>query len=503
MFPGGKPEPGETADEAAVREVAEELAVELDPAQLRFVGVVTAAAANEHGADVQATVFEHPSVTIGQPASEIEELRWQLLDEHPYPDDLAPLLVDHVFSALAAGRTPFDVDAIRGCFPALRDGTAYFDGPGGSQTPTVVADAIRDAMLHPLSNRGNITVAARNAEDIVVQCRLALGDLLNADPDEVIIGRSMTALTFDLSRTLSAQWHAGDEIVVTRLDHDANVRPWVIAAAAAGAVIKWADFDPSTSELSVENVEAQLSARTRLVAITGASNLIGTMPDVRAIAALVHAAGALLYVDGVHYTAHRAVDFRDLGADFFACSPYKFLGPHCGVVVGRRDILAELRPDKLLPATDRVPERFEHGTLPYELMAGTTAAVDFLAGMTDAPGTRRDRLVASMGALEHHEDMLRQRIEAGMHRLPGVTIHSRAARRTPTLLITFAGHDAAEISAALACNGINAPAGSFYAYEASRRLGLGETGGVRVGLAPYNTADDVDRLIRALEENLA
>lgn len=395
-------------------------------------------------------------------------------------------------------RSAFDVDAIRGCFPALSTGTAFFDGPGGSQTPTAVADAIRDAMLHPLSNRGHNTTAERNAEEIVAQCRRALGDLLNADPDEVILGRSMTALTFDLSRALSAQWRPGDEIVVTRLDHDANVRPWVIAAANAGAVIRWVDFDPATSELPVQSIEAQLTERTRLVAVTAASNLIGTMPDVRAIATHTHAAGALLYVDGVHYTAHGTVDFRDLGADFFACSPYKFLGPHCGVVVGKRDQLAELRPAKLLPSTDRVPERFELGTLPYELMAGTTAAVDFLASMTKTPGGRRAGLVAAMGALEEHEDVLRQRIEAGLRQLPGVTIHSRAARRTPTLLITVAGLDAAEISKALAKHDINAPAGSFYAYEASKVLGLGDAGGLRIGLAPYNSGDDVDRLLGVL-----
>jgi cysteine desulfurase family protein (TIGR01976 family) len=312
----------------------------------------------------------------------------------------------------------------------------------------------------------------------------------------------MTALTFDLSRTLSAQWQPGDEIVVTRLDHDANVRPWVLAAAGAGAVVRWVDFDPATSELPVQNVEAQLSARTRLVAVTAASNLIGTMPDVRAIAALTLAAGALLYVDGVHYTAHSAVDFRDLGADFFACSPYKFLGPHCGVVVGKRDVLARLRPDKLLPSTNQVPERFELGTLPYELMAGTTAAVDFLADMTSATGTRRDRIVASMSALEQYENGLRRRIEAGLGQLPKVSIHSRAAHRTPTLLITFAEQGASAISTVLARDDINAPAGSFYAYEASRRLGLGETGGVRIGLAPYNTADDVDRLIGVLAATL-
>jgi cysteine desulfurase family protein (TIGR01976 family) len=398
----------------------------------------------------------------------------------------------------ATERTGFDVDAVRSCFPALGDGTAYFDGPGGSQTPTVVANAIRDALLNPLSNRGNATAAARNAEELVLRCRSALGDLLNADPDEVVFGRSMTALTFDMARTLSAQWREGDEIVVTRLDHDANVRPWVIAAAAAGAVIRWVDFDAATSELPVENVEAQMSPRTRLVAVTAASNLIGTMPDVRAIAARAHAAGALLYVDGVHYTAHGVVDFRDLGADFFACSPYKFFGPHCGVLAGRSEVLADLWPAKLLPATDRLPERFEQGTLPYELMAGTTAAVDFLAGLTSATGSRRERLVASMGAIELHEDALRRRLEAGLRSLPTVTLHSRATRRTPTLLATFADRDAAAASAVLAEHHVNAPAGSFYALEASTRLGLGSAGGMRIGMAPYNTDDEVDRLLHLL-----
>jgi cysteine desulfurase family protein (TIGR01976 family) len=394
----------------------------------------------------------------------------------------------------------FDVDAIRAHFPALRDGAAHFDGPGGSQTPDTVADAIRSAMLSPLANRGMTTAAERNAEEIVWQCRRALGDLLGADPGGVIFGRSMTALTFDLSRTLSSTWRKGDEIIVSRLDHDANVRPWVIAAERTGAVLRWVDFDPATGELPTANVEAVLTEHTKLVAITAASNLIGTMPDIRAIAALAHDAGALTYVDGVHYTAHCAVDVGELGADFYACSPYKFLGPHCGVVAGRVELLAELNPDKLLPSTDRVPERFELGTLPYELMAGTTAAVDFLANAVGAQGDRRIRLAAGMAAVAHHEDGLREAIEAALHGLPGVTVYSRAKRRTPTLLATFEGHDPTAISAFLAARGVNAPAGSFYAYEPSRRLGLGAAGGVRIGLAPYNDAADVDRLIAGLTE---
>jgi cysteine desulfurase family protein (TIGR01976 family) len=391
-----------------------------------------------------------------------------------------------------------DAAAIRAHFPALKDGAAHFDGPGGSQTPDVVADAIRSTMLRPLANRGVSTKAERNAEEIVGQCRQAVGDLLNADPGGVIFGRSMTALTFDLSRTLAATWRPGDEIVVSRLDHDANVRPWVIAAEKVGALIRWADFDPDTAELSVAHVEAQLTSRTRLVAVTAASNLIGTMPDVRAIAAVTHAAGALLYVDGVHFTAHSPVDVDDLGADFFACSPYKFLGPHCGVVAGRPELLAELHPDKLLPSTDRVPERFELGTLPYELMAGTTAAIDFLAGMAAGAGDRRTRLVTSMAATARHEDELRETIEVGLGQFEEATIYSRARRRTPTLLVTFAGHDAGSVSGFLAARDVNAPAGSFYAYEAAQHLGLGVSGGVRIGLAPYNDADDVRRLIDGL-----
>ena len=248
---------------------------------------------------------------------------------------------------------------------------------------------------------------------------------------------------------------------------------------------------------------AQLTERTVLVAVTAASNLIGTMPDLPAIAERVHAVGALLFVDGVHYTAHELVDVPALGADFFACSPYKFLGPHCGVVTGRAELLESLHPDKLRPATDAVPERFELGTLPYELMAGVTAAVDTLAGLVPGEGSRRERLRRSMAAAHAHEDALRRRIEAALAELPGVTVHSRAARRTPTLLVTFADRAAADVSAQLAAAGVNAPSGSFYAYEASRHLGLGLTGGLRIGLAPYNDDEDVDRLLAALESALA
>ncbi|MFC3687825.1 cysteine desulfurase-like protein [Aquipuribacter hungaricus] len=396
-----------------------------------------------------------------------------------------------------------DVAALRARFPQLVGGSAHFDGPGGTQTPDVVADAVRATLLAPLANRGTLTRAARNAEAVVQGARAALGDLLAVPAQTVVVGRSATQLTFDLARTLSAGWGPGDEVVVTRLDHDANVRPWVRAAEAVGATVRRVPFDPATSELVPEDVAAQLSPRTRLVAVTGASNLLGTRPDLPAVAALVHEVGALLHVDGVHLAPHAVVDVPATGADTFVCSPYKFLGPHHGVLTGRAGLLEELRPDKLDPSSDAVPERFELGTLPYELLAGTTAAVDLLAGLVPAPdGTdRRSRLVASMGAVGRHEDRLRARAEDGLRDL-GATVRSRAARRTPTLLCTFDDHRPADVARALAAVGVDAPAGHFYAQEASRWLGLGDEGGLRVGMAPYTDDDDVDRLLGALADVL-
>jgi cysteine desulfurase family protein (TIGR01976 family) len=397
----------------------------------------------------------------------------------------------------------YDVAALRDRFPALKAGFAHFDGPGGSQVPDAVAEAVARTLVAPLANRGTVTEAERTSDGIVHEARAAVADLLGVEAGGVVFGRSMTALTFDVARTLAATWAPGDEVVVTRLDHDANIRPWVLAAEAVGATVRWAEFDPSSAELTEDDVAAVLSPRTRLVALTAASNLVGTRPPVRAIADLAHAAGAVVYVDGVHYTAHAPVHVDALGADLYACSPYKFLGPHCGVLAGDPALLETLRPAKLAPSTDAVPERFELGTLPYELLAGTTAAVDFLAGIVDPPGgavgSRRERLLVSMTAVETYEDGLRARIEAGIAHLPGITVYSRAARRTPTLLLGLGGREQ-EAYAFLAERGVNAPAGSFYALEASRRLGLGDTGALRVGLAPYVDDGDVDRLLAALGE---
>jgi cysteine desulfurase family protein (TIGR01976 family) len=398
-----------------------------------------------------------------------------------------------------------DVPALRAHFPALKPGsgraTAHFDGPGGSQVPDVVARAVAGTLTAGVANRGRVTAAERVADDTVLAARAAMADLLGADPNGIVFGRSMTALTFDVARTLAAGWAPGDEIVVTRLDHDANIRPWLIAADRAGVSVRWAEFDPATGE------QAVITPRTRLVAVTAASNLLGTRPDVPAITRAAHEVGALTYVDAVHAAAHVPLDAVALGADLLVCSPYKFLGPHCGVLAGRVDLLQTLHPDKLLPSTDAVPERFELGTLPYELLAGTTAAVDFLATLAGqahrVAGDRRQQLVAALTAVDEHEQRLRRRIEAGLAEVPGVTVHSRAARRTPTLLLTFAEHAPTAAYPFLAERGINAPAGSFYAIEASRALGLGDGGGLRVGLAPYVDDDDVDRLLAGLAEFLS
>jgi cysteine desulfurase family protein (TIGR01976 family) len=393
----------------------------------------------------------------------------------------------------------YDVNAVRKHFPSLEEGAAHFDGPGGSQVPDVVGETVAATLVAAIANRGSVTAAERRADGIVVEARQAAADLLGAQPSGIVFGRSMTQLTYDFARTLAKTWHPGDEVVVTRLDHDANIRPWVQAAQARAVTVRWADFDATTGELPVEAVASLLSERTRLVAVTAASNLLGTRPDIPAIAARVHDAGALLYVDGVHLTPHAPVDIAELSADFFGCSPYKFLGPHLGLVAASPALLETLRPDKLLPATDAVPERFELGTLPYELLAGTTAAIDFLAGLVPGDGPRRARLGTSMRELAEHEDSMLRLLDTGLARIPGVIRYgSPGRRRTPTMLFSVEGMDSTTVSEKLARGDVNAPAGSFYALECSRHLGLGDAGAVRAGIAPYTSEADVTRLLTAL-----
>ena len=393
----------------------------------------------------------------------------------------------------------YDVAALRAAFPSLASGTAHFDSPSGTQTPRAVGEAIARTITGPLSYRGRLGRSEANAEAAVLRFRKAYAALLNADPAGIVYGRSATQLTYDFSHHLSAGWGPGDEIVVTRLEHDANVRPWVQAAKRAGATIRWIDFDPQTGELDLAGGIALLGDRTRLVAITAASNLIGTIPPVAQLASAAHRAGAPVWVDAVHYAAHHLVDVAELRADFLVCSPYKFLGPHCAVLAADPAVLDGLRPDKLIPSPDTVPERFEYGTLPYETLAGATAAVDFLAGIDPGPGTtRREHLAHSFAAIQAHEDGLRARLEAELLALPGVSCHSRAEHRTPTLRLTVEGRSMAQAYSFLIRQNVLAPAGSFYAHEPAQRLDLPDGGGLRIGLAPYTDAAEVARLVDGL-----
>ncbi|MFF8953968.1 cysteine desulfurase-like protein [Streptomyces sp. NPDC014940] len=396
-----------------------------------------------------------------------------------------------------------DLTALRAKFPSLAAGLAFFDGPGGTQTPRPVADAIAATMIGPLSNRGTVSPSELNAERVVTDFRAAYADLLNMPASGIVHGRSATQLTYDFSRHLAKTWSAGDEIVLSRLDHDANVRPWIQAAERAGVTVRWIEIVPETMELDLDSYERALTSRTRLVAVTAASNVLGTKPPVRRIADRAHEVGALVYVDGVHYAAHHLVDVPALGADLFVCSPYKFFGPHCGVLAAAPEFLETLRPDKLVPSSDAVPERFEFGTLPYEILAGAAAAVDFLAELDPGTGaSRRERLTHSLGSTHEHELTLRARLEEGLESLgDAVTLHSKASDRTPTLLMTVEGRDAREAQAHLAARGVVVPAGSFYAYEPFTALKL-EDPALRVGLAAYNTSDEVARFLDGLAEFL-
>jgi cysteine desulfurase family protein (TIGR01976 family) len=398
----------------------------------------------------------------------------------------------------------YDVNRIRSHFPSLNTGLAFFDGPGGSQVPDVVGAAIADAITKPISNRNTNTESEKNAEEIVLGFRKAVADLIDVDPGGVVYGRSWTQITYDFSRTIAKTWKTGDEVVVSRLDHDSNVRPWIQAAEAVGATVRWAEFDVATSELTVAAVEAVLSNKTKLVAISGAGNTIGTRPDLKAIGAAVHKVGALFYVDGVHLTPHAVISAKDIGADFFGFSFYKLMGPHCAAIAASPELLKTLNNDKLLPSTSNVPEKFEFGTLPYEIMAGAIAAIDFIAEMAPGAGkTRREKIVNSMKALEAYEEELLVYMEDAIKSLPGVTMYGHAKHRTPTLYFSFANHVSADIYKAMVAKKVNVPAHNFYALEVSRKLGLGDDGALRAGLAPYSTREDVDRLVGGLREVLS
>jgi cysteine desulfurase family protein (TIGR01976 family) len=404
--------------------------------------------------------------------------------------------------------TTFDVARVRGSYPALADGHAYLDGAAGTQVPGPVIDAIAAAYRAGIGNAGGAFAASERSGAIVAEARRAVADLTGGAASGVVFGPSMTALTYRMSGALARGWAPGDEIVVSRLDHDANIRPWIQAAARAGAVVRWAEADLATGELPAAQYAELVGDRTRLVAVTAASNVLGTRPDVAAIAAVAHAAGALCYVDGVHATPHIPVDVSALGADLYATSAYKWAGPHVAAVVAGPALLETLWPDKLAPSSDEVPARFERGTLPFADLAGVAAAVEHLASLAPGAGasaaagaaSRRERILASMTAVEEYEMALFARLLDGLGAMSHVTLYGKAARRTPTAFFTVPGLTPREVASRLAARGVNVWNGDNYAYELCGALGLEPDGAVRAGLVHYNDASDVDRLLAGVGE---
>jgi cysteine desulfurase family protein (TIGR01976 family) len=393
----------------------------------------------------------------------------------------------------------FDVGHVRAGYPALRDGHAYLDGAAGTQVPSPVIEAIADAYRAGIGNVGGAFAASARSVAIVAEARQAVADLVGGVARGVVFGPSATELTYRAAGALSRTWGPGDEVVVSRLDHDSNIRPWIQAASRAGATVRWAEPDLATGELPAGQYAGLIGERTRLVAVTAASNVVGTRPDLPAIAAFAHAAGALCYVDGVHATPHVPVDVAALGADFYTTSAYKWSGPHVAALVAAPSLLETLRPDKLAPSSDEVPDRFERGTLPFADLAGVTAAVDHLAGLA-APsgGSRRERVLASMAAVEEYEGALFRHLLGGLASMGHVTIYGKAARRAPTVYFTVEGLTPAAVAESLAARQINVWSGNNYALELSRALGLEPGGAVRAGLVHYNDEADAGRLLEAV-----
>jgi cysteine desulfurase family protein (TIGR01976 family) len=396
----------------------------------------------------------------------------------------------------------WDVGRIRALYPALADGYAYLDGAAGTQVPGTVVEAIAGAYRSGIGNLGGAFPASRRSGAIVAACRRAVADLVGGEPGGVVLGPNMTTLTYRLAAVLAAGWGPGDEVVVSRLDHDANVRPWVQCAARAGAGVRWAEVDLATGELPAGQYEGLISERTRLVAVTAASNVLGTRPDLAAITARAHDAGALTYVDGVHAAAHGPVDAAALGADFYATSAYKWSGPHVGAVVADPELLDQLRPDKLASSSDEVPERFEQGTSPFADYAGVVAAVEHLASLDPAAGgTRRQRVLASMAAAEAYELELFGVLLGGLEAMGHVTTYGKANRRTATAYFTVAERTPLQVAEHLAARKVNVWNGHNYAWELTGALAIRDAGSaVRAGLVHYNDRPEVDRLLQGVAE---
>jgi cysteine desulfurase family protein (TIGR01976 family) len=375
---------------------------------------------------------------------------------------------------------------VRERFPGLSDGWARLDGPAGTQMVDAAIDAMAEFMRSgDNANHGGVFRAAEATDELTRAAREAVGRFLGGTPDTVAFGPSMTALTMRFSAAVGRTLAPGDEIVCTRLDHDANVAPWLIAAERAGATVRFADPEPETLELPASAVEAVLTDRTRWIAVTAASNAVGTVPDLPGIVAAAHATGACVYVDAVHAAPHRPLDADALGCDALACSAYKWFGPHAAVLWGRPEVLEPLWPDKLRPSPDELPDRFELGTLPFESLAGVKAAAEFMLSLD------RD-------ALRAHEDALLEQMLDGLRAIDGVTIHGAARDRAPTVMFTVDGRSSTEVARALAADQVAVWHGNYYALELARHLGLEADGAVRAGAVAYTDEDDVRRLLEAV-----
>lgn len=378
----------------------------------------------------------------------------------------------------------------------------FLDGAAGTQSPNEVIDAIASAYRDGTSNAGGAFATSRRADELTWAAREAVADLVNGDPAGVVLGPNMTTLTYRFARTFADGWAVGDNIVLSQLDHDANVRPWVQIAARSGADVRWAEVDIETGELPAGQYDVLVDERTRLVAVTAGSNVLGTRPDVRAITDLARSRGALSYVDGVHSTAHGVTDIQAYGCDLYATSAYKWVGPHVGCVIAAPELLEGLHPDKLASSSNVVPERFEWGTPSFHNFAGVRAAVDHLAGLDDeASGSRRERLVTSLGAAEEHEQALLADLLEALGADPRITVYGRAEHRTSTVYFTVDGLTPEQTAEALAKLDVNVWSGHNYAWEVTEAMGIRDSGSaVRASIEHYTSTEDVRRLLTALKD---
>jgi cysteine desulfurase family protein (TIGR01976 family) len=397
------------------------------------------------------------------------------------------------------------IQQIRSAFPALervRNGlpVAYFDGPGGTQVPRVVAEAMNAYLFHHNANTHWAYPSSNETDVILYAARQCAADLVGATADEIVFGNNMTTLTFHLSRTLGRTWQAGDEIVITELDHHANVAPWRALERERGVVVRTARFDPRTFQLDDEHLASLVSSRTKLVAVGGASNAVGTINDLARVAAIAKDAGALFFVDAVHLVPHELLDVTSIGCDFLACSSYKFYGPHAGILYARRDLLETLPFPKLEPSPDTAPERAETGTQNHEGIAGIAATIEFLASLGGGEGSRRERLARTYAALHERGHELLVALWNGLASIPSVRLYGvdPSQRRTPTVAFNVEGVDAETVSRHLAEAAVFASHGDFYAMTCIERLGVDAV--VRAGCAAYTTLDEVERLVQAVRD---